>query len=122
MGKYRNKVDWEGMQQLVDYLELKANATDDDVKMAVKNNTTEMYREAFKRAPVDTFWLRDNLETWIENSGFTGMVQSMALYAGYQEYGTRFQDGTPHIRPAFTITRLQFCRDILRIAETTRKV
>lgn len=55
MGKNRNSVDWDGMQQLVSYLELKAKATDDDVKMAIKNNTTEMYREAFKRAPVDTF-------------------------------------------------------------------
>lgn len=122
MGKYRNAIDWDGIEQLVNFLELKAGATDADVKMAVKNNTTELYREAFKRAPVDTFWLRDNIETWIENSGFTGMVQSMALYAGYQEYGTRFQEGTPHIRPAFMISRLQFCRDIVRIAESKGKV
>ena len=46
---------------------------------------------------------------------FTARVKSEAEYAPYQEYGTRYQPGKPHIRPAYNKQKKRFVRDMRRL-------
>lgn len=48
----------------------------------------------------------------ITDGGMTAEVESTAEYAGYQEYGTRFMKGKPHIRPAFDEQKGKFKSDL----------
>lgn len=50
-------------------------------------------------APVDTGWLRDSY-MWEREGKITIIIGTSVNYAVHQEYGTRYQRGTPHLRPA----------------------
>lgn len=94
---------------------LKKNASLDDVKNTVRLNGSEMHSSAMKYSPVDTGFLRRNIKYSTEDSGFTARVASEAEYAPYQEYGTRYQAGTPHVRPAFNKQNSKFLKDMKRL-------
>lgn len=94
---------------------LKKNANLDDVKNTVKLSGSEMHKAAQRYAPVDTGYLRRNIKYHAEDNGLTARVKSEAEYAAYQEYGTRYQSGTPHVRPAYYNQKDQFLKDMKRL-------
>lgn len=94
---------------------LRRNATLDDVKHVVRLNGSEMHRSAQRHAPVDTGNLKRAIKLDVEDDGFTAKVASTANYAPYQEYGTRYQSGKPHIRPAYYEQRQKFIKDMKRL-------
>ena len=46
---------------------------------------------------------------------YTAVVTGDAEYDPYQEYGTRYQAGTPHLRPALYNTEDKFIADMNRL-------
>ena len=82
------------------------------VKSAVKKNGSAMQKKAQKEAPIDSGHLHDVIFLEITDGGMTAEVESTADYAGYQEYGTRFMKGKPHIRPAFEEQKEKFKADM----------
>lgn len=113
MAKRTMNIDLDGIDQLIG--KLKRNATLDDVKDVVKLNTAEMQKSAQQYAPVDTGFLKRAISLNISDGGFTGVVVSASAYAPYQEYGTRFMYGTPHIGPAYHEQKLLFLTDMKRL-------
>lgn len=71
------------------------------IKKVIKNNGAEMQNTAMRLAPVDTGNLKRNIHLAVVDNGMAVIISSDAKYAVYQEYGTRYQSGKPHIRPAF---------------------
>lgn len=94
---------------------LKHNATLEDVKLVVSVNGAEMHQNAQRFAPVDTGTLKRGIRFEKEDGGLTARVSSTAEYAPYQEYGTRYMTGTPHVRPAYHIQAAKFKRDLQRL-------
>lgn len=84
----------------------------DGVRNVVKKHGAQMQSTSQRLAPVDTGFLKQNIKLYVEDGGLTARVKSEADYAVYQEYGTRFQSGTPHIRPAFNRQRSPFISDM----------
>ena len=82
------------------------------VKSAVKKNGSAMQKNAQKEAPIDSGHLHDVIFLEITDGGMTAEVESTAEYAAYQEYGTRFMKGKPHIRPAFEEQKEKFKADL----------
>ena len=82
------------------------------VKTKVKKNGAEMQKKAQKEAPIDSGHLHDVIFLEITDGGMTAEVESTAEYAAYQEYGTRFMKGKPHIRPAFEEQTEKFKADM----------
>lgn len=82
------------------------------VKSAVKKNGSAMQKKAQKEAPIDSGHLHDVIFLEITDGGITAEVESTAEYAAYQEYGTRFMKGKPHIRPAFDEQKGKFKSDL----------
>lgn len=82
------------------------------VRTVVRKNGSEMQKKAQKNAPVDTGHLMRSIDLEITDGGMTAEVESTAEYAGYQEYGTRFMKGKPHIRPAFDEQKGKFKSDL----------
>ena len=90
-----------------------ANAHANAVKQSlqvVKNNTEELKKKAKTYAPVDTRFLKNNIVSRYE--GMSGIVHSQASYSGYQEYSTRYQEGTPFMRPALNFIYPKFQKDM----------
>lgn len=104
-------IDWHGLEKLeVDF----SNASQKAMKQGssvIKNNTEKLKTSAKAKAPVDTGFLQKSITSEYP-SELEGKVADEASYAGYQEYGTRFQPGTPHIRPALKEVEPQFKKDM----------
>lgn len=96
---------------------LKKNANLNDVKNVVKLNGSEMQGKAQHHAPYNTGFLQRHIMLHIEDNGLTARVSSEAEYAGYQEWGTRFQSGTPHIRPSYHEQKGEFKSDLNRLTK-----
>ena len=94
---------------------LKKMATMDDVKQAIRVNTTEMHQKASRKVAVDTGHLRRSITTEFSDGGLTGRVYTNVEYSIYQEYGTRFQSGTPFMRPSLYEQRPMFYKDMERL-------
>ena len=80
-------------------------------------------RMAKQKAPVDTSALREmiSLESNKSASQISVKVDSPVKtkrgdpYGVYQEFGTRYQPGTPHIRPAFYVASNWWKGELKRI-------
>lgn len=72
----------------------------------------DLHDKAMKEAPVLTHHLQKSIMLEITDGGMTAEVESTAEYAAYQEYGTRFMKGKPHIRPAFEEQKEKFKADM----------
>ena len=77
---------------------------------ALKNNTEKTMQQAKKNAPVDTGFLKNNIVTRYED--MSGIIHSQSAYSGFQEFGTRYQSGTPFMRPALNFIYPQFQKDM----------
>jgi len=94
---------------------LKKRATLDDVKNTVKLNGSEMQRKMQRDAPVDTGFLKRSITLTTEENGFTAHVGTVAHYAPYLVYGTRFMYAQDFFRPNYYKQREQFKKDLERL-------
>ena len=85
------------------------------VKTVVEKNGAEMQKKAMQNAPIDTGHLRGSITLEITDNGKTAEVESTADYAAYQEYGTRFMKGKPHVKPAFDEQKEIFVSDLKKL-------
>ena len=76
-------------------------------KQVVKRNGAEMHEKAQRFAPVDTGTLKRSISLDIVDGGRTAIVRGV-----YQEYGTRYQPGTPFVGPAFKAQVGKFKEDM----------
>lgn len=94
---------------------LRKNATLDDVKHVVKSNTTNMNKNMQNIAPVDTGNMKRSITSEFTDGGFTGTTGPHTDYAGYVEYGTRFQSAQPFVKPAYNEQKGVFIKELERL-------
>lgn len=108
-------VAFDGLYEL--NKKLKENLDMEQVKKVVKNNTDEMTKNAQRIAPVDTGNLKGKIGSETKSGGMIGVMTSKAPYSGYLEFGTRFTDKKPFIKPAFEKQKVKFKSDLMRLAK-----
>lgn len=87
----------------------------------VRENGGQMQESTQRYAPVDTGHLKREVSLNLTDNDLTAVVESRAIasnghnYAFYQEFGTRYQSGTPHVGPAFHDQKPIFLTDIKNI-------
>lgn len=96
----RVDIQWNGLDELGAVMQRALQQSETQVGQVIYNNTEQMGKKARDFAPTDTYFLQNSIESR-RISQLTGEVESGAGYAGFQEWGTRYQPGTPHVRPAF---------------------
>ncbi|WP_270745038.1 HK97-gp10 family putative phage morphogenesis protein [Lactococcus petauri] len=94
---------------------LRENVTLKDVKYIVKSNTSSMNSKMQKLAPVDTGNMKRSITSELTLGGLTGKSGPHTNYASYVEYGTRFQNAQPFVKPAFNIQKKVFTKDLERL-------
>lgn len=91
-------------------------------KEIVAKNGAEMQQKTQEYAPVDTGYLKRSVSLAISEGGNSATVESKTgegkdNYAVYQEFGTRYQSGTPHVKPAFDQQKEKFKEDFKRMVK-----
>jgi HK97 gp10 family phage protein len=80
------------------------------IGQALSDGAVKVQADAQQLAPVDTGRLRSGIHT--EKLGdLSYSVENDTSYAVHQEYGTRYQRGTPHMRPAYERNRQGIIND-----------
>lgn len=98
---------------------LKDNVTMDDVKKVVRHNGAEMQtrmqgKADFKKG-YQTGTTKRSIGLEIVDSGFTAEVEPKTEYSPYLEYGTRFMDAQPFVRPAYNEQKEKFKKDMQKL-------
>lgn len=102
---------------------LKKSMNMDAVKTVVKRNGAQLQTKAQKNAPVGTpqstgipgyvgGTLKRSIGLDITDGGMTAEVEPSAEYAAYVEYGTRYMDAQPYLKPAYNEQKQKFIRDL----------
>lgn len=107
----------EGLDKL--QKKLKDNVTLNDVKRVVRTNGSDMTKQMIKNADFDkgyqTGTTKRSISLEMQDSGLTTEVGPDTEYSPYLEYGTRFMDAQPFIKPAFDKQKEKFKRDMERL-------
>ena len=106
-------VELKGDLELLAVLNKSGSQIHSATMKVLKNNTEKTMQQAKKNAPVDTGFLKNNIVSRYE--GMSGIVHSQSAYSGFQEFGTRYQSGTPFMRPALMLIYPQFRKDMLDV-------
>lgn len=94
---------------------LKKNATMNDVKRVVRKHGAELQAKAQRNAPIDTGNLKRSIGLESRDGGLTAESEATAAYAGYVEYGTRFMNAQPYLKPAFEEQKAKFKNDMKKL-------
>ena len=100
---------------------LKDNVTMDDVKKVVRQNGSELQRKTQDNADFTrgyaTGQTKRSIGLEITDGGFAAEVEPKTEYAPYLEYGTRFMDAQPFVKPAYNEQVQQFKKDMQRLVK-----
>lgn len=98
---------------------LKDNVTMDDVKRVVKHHGSELQERMQDNADFDkgyqTGETKRSIGLEIKDSGFTAEVGPETDYSPYLEYGTRFMDAQPFVKPSHDVQKGKFKNDLQKL-------
>lgn len=98
---------------------LKENVTMNDVKRVVRQNGSQMQSKMQDNAEFSkgyqTGTTKRSIGLEIKDSGFTAEVEPTTEYSPYLEYGTRFMDAQPFVKPAHSAQEKKFKADMQKL-------
>lgn len=113
------KIKVEGLDKLEKAL--KDNITMGEVKTIVRHHGSKMHRNMQRKADFDkgyqTGTTKRSIGLEIQDGGFTAQSGPETEYSPYLEYGTRFMEAQPFVKPAFEEQAERFKNDIGRLVK-----
>lgn len=113
------KIKVDGLKELEKAL--KDNVTMDDVKKVVRQNGSELQEKVQNKADFKkgyaTGTTKRSIGLEIQDGGFTAEVEPKTEYSPYLEYGTRFMEAQPFVKPAYEEQKEQFKRDMQKLVK-----
>lgn len=98
---------------------LKANVNMNDVKRVVRHNGQQLHRKMQSKADFTrgyaTGETKRSIGLEMKDSGLTASVGPETEYSPYLEYGTRFMDAQPFIKPPFDEQKAKFKQDMQKL-------
>lgn len=109
----------EGLDKLEK--QLKKNVTLNDVKRVVQKNGADLQRTIQRKADFkkgyQTGTTKRSVDLEITNGGMTAESGPMTEYAEYLEYGTRFMEKQPFVKPALDEVEPKFKADMQKLVK-----
>lgn len=100
---------------------LKQNVRMTDVQRVVKHNGSAMQRLMQRNADFTrgyaTGTTKRSIGLTLTDGGFTAEVEPKTDYSPYLEYGTRFMDAQPFVRPAYDEQKEKFKNDMQKLVK-----
>ena len=107
----------EGLEKL--QKQLRKNANMDDVKRVVRQNGSELQRKIQSNADFDkgyqTGTTKRSVDLDIKDGGLTAESGPTTEYAEYLEFGTRFMEAQPFVKPAMDEQSKKFEGDLRKL-------
>lgn len=98
---------------------LKKNVRMDDVKRVVRKNGADMTQKMISNADFDkgyqTGTTKRSITLDINDGGMTASAGPGTEYSPYLEYGTRFMEAQPFVKPAFDVQKEKFKKDMEKL-------
>ena len=111
------KIKWEGLEDL--QKKLRENASMNLVKKTVQQNGQELRSKIQEKAEFtkgyQTGQTKRSVNLEIKDGGFTAESGPTTEYSPYVEYGTRFMEAQPFVRPALEEQASKFKRDMQKL-------
>ena len=111
------KIKWEGLEDL--QKKLRENVSMNLVKKTVQQNGQELRSKIQEKAEFtkgyQTGQTKRSVNLEIKDGGFTAESGPTTEYSPYVEYGTRFMDAQPFVRPALEEQASKFKRDMQKL-------
>ena len=111
------KVKIEGLKELQEAL--KEKKTLDDVRRVVRFNGSELQKKIEENADFkmgyQTGRTKGSVGLEITDEGLTAESGPTTEYSPYLEYGTRFMEAQPFIKPAFDEQKKKFDKDMKKL-------
>lgn len=111
------KITVRGLDRLAKAL--KDNVSMDDVKRVVRHHGSELQERMQNKADFtqgyQTGTTKRSVGLEIENNGFTASVGPETEYSPYLEYGTRYMEAQPFVKPALNEQKAKFKQDMQKL-------
>ena len=111
------RIEIKGLDKLEKVL--KENVTLNDVKKVVKHNGSELQRKIQDNADFtqgyQTGETKRSVDLDITDGGFSAESGPTTEYAEYLEFGTRFMDAQPFVKPSLDAQAAKFERDMQKL-------
>lgn len=113
------EIKFEGIADI--QKKLAKNIQLDDVKRVIKHNGAELQRKAqanadFKKG-YQTGQTKRSIGLEIGDGGLSAKVEPTTEYAPYLEFGTRFMEAQPFMKPAYNEQMKQFKSDLQKLVK-----
>lgn len=109
----------EGLEEL--QKKLKKNANMDDVKKVVRHNGSQLQQKIQQKADFkkgyQTGTTKRSVSLEIKDNGLTAESGAATEYAEYLEFGTRFMEAQPFVKPALEEQSKKFESDLKKLVE-----
>ena len=109
----------EGLEEL--QKKLKKNANMDDVKKVVKHNGSQLQQKIQKKADFkkgyQTGTTKRSVGLEVTDGGLTAESGPTTDYAEYLEFGTRFMEAQPFVKPALEEQAKKFESDLQKLVK-----
>ena len=109
----------EGLEEL--QKQLKKNANMDDVKKVVRQNGSQLQQKIQRKADFtkgyQTGATKRSVTLEFSGDGLTAESGPTTEYAEYLEFGTRFMDAQPFVKPALEEQSKKFESDLRKLME-----
>lgn len=109
----------EGLEEL--QKQLKKNANMDDVKKVVRQNGSQLQQKIQRNADFkkgyQTGTTKRSVELEISGNGLTAESGPTTDYAEYLEFGTRFMEAQPFVKPALEEQSKKFESDLRKLVK-----
>lgn len=89
-----------GVEKFLSNLTAFTDEVESEVKSITKEVAYKIERDAKQNAPVDTGYLRNSIQTEIEDDGYYARIFTATEYASFVEFGTSKQHAHPFLFPA----------------------
>ena len=100
---------------------LKDNCSLNDVRRVIKQNGAELQTKMQDKAEFtkgyQTGTTKRSIGLNFEDAGMTARVGPTTEYAEYLEYGTRFMEAQPFVKPALEEQKVQFKEDMKKLTK-----
>lgn len=109
----------EGLEEL--QKKLKKNANMDDVKKVVRHNGSQLQQKIQEKADFkkgyQTGTTKRSVGLEIKDGGLTAESGATTEYAEYLEFGTRFMEAQPFVKPAMEEQSKKFESDLQKLVK-----
>lgn len=106
------KVRLLGVDALSKALKQKSRNITPAIQRIVRTHGAALQQKEMRAVPVDTGTLKRSIMLDISGNGRTAVVEPTASYASYVEYGTRFMNAQPYVRPSYNAQVTLFKADL----------